>query len=43
MSNEVCLMYSDQLSTFKYGNDHPMEPERICMVYDLIKELNFGD
>lgn len=38
----VCLMYSDQLSTFNYGCNHPMKPERISMVYDLIKELNVG-
>ena len=43
MSNKVCLMYSDQLSTFKYGDNHPMEPERITMVYDLMKELDIAN
>lgn len=42
MSNKVCLMYSDQLSTYNYGCNHPMKPERISMVYDLIKELNLA-
>ena len=36
-------MVSNEIGKYDYGEDHPMKPERISMVFDLIRNLEFLD
>lgn len=31
------MLFSSEIGNFDYGEDHPMKPERISMVFDLLK------
>lgn len=31
------MLFSNEIGNFDYGEDHPMKPERISMVFDLLK------
>lgn len=36
-------MISSEIGRYDYGPDHPMKPERISMVFDLIRNLEISD
>ncbi len=37
------LILSSQIGNFDYGEEHPMKPERISMLYDLLKGYDLLD
>lgn len=43
MQYKPIMMISSDIGWFDYGQDHPMKPERISMVFDLIRNLELSD
>lgn len=37
------MLFSNEIGNFDYGEDHPMKPERISMVFDLLKGYDILD
>lgn len=40
MSGESIFVYSDQLLTYKFNNEHPFNQLRVELTYDLLKNMN---
>lgn len=40
MSNNPCLIYSQELLNYNFGPQHPFNPLRLKLTIDLIKQLN---
>ena len=38
--NKAAFIYSDKLSQHILSTSHPMQPKRLAMTYDLLKQYN---
>lgn len=34
----VGMIITDEMDKYNYGKGHPMKPERISMIYDLLRQ-----
>ncbi|THE14787.1 acetoin utilization protein AcuC [Bacillus timonensis] len=43
MAKESVFIYSDQLLTYRFSDDHPFNQTRVKLTYDLLKSINLLD
>ncbi len=36
MTKKVAFLYNEDLEEFSYGENHPMQPLRVAMTFDLL-------
>lgn len=43
MQYKPTMMFNGEIGKYDYGEEHPMKPERISMLFDLLKGFELLD